>query len=163
VTDSLPRTRLATLADLDALAPLLDAYRQFYEQPEDLTRARAYLGERMARGECVVYAALAAGGEMIGFTLLYPTFTSVGLARVFVLNDLFVTLAARGTRASVALLEAAKAHARTSGRAAPHAAHRARQPARAGRLRAQRLEAGSALLDVRLRVVMRARKRREAL
>jgi GNAT superfamily N-acetyltransferase len=115
VTDPLPRTRLASLADLDALAPLFDAYRQFYEQPADLPRARAYLGERMARGECVVYAALGAGGEIIGFTLLYPTFTSVGLRRIFVLNDLFVTPAARGTRASVALLEAAKEHARAAG------------------------------------------------
>ena len=115
MTDALPRTRLASLADLDALAPLLDAYRQFYEQPADLSRARAYLGERMARGECVVYGALGASGELVGFALLYPTFTSVGTGRIFILNDLFVTPAARGTRASVALLEAAKAHARAAG------------------------------------------------
>jgi len=114
MNDALPRTRLASLADLDALAPLLDAYRQFYEQPADLARARAYLGERMARGECVVYAALAESGEIVGFTLLYPTFTSVGAGRIFVLNDLFVRPAARGTRAGVALLEAAKAHARAA-------------------------------------------------
>ena len=111
----LPRTRLASLADLDALAPLFDAYRQFYEQAPDLALARAYLGERMARGECVVYVALAASGEVVGFTLLYPTFTSVGARRIFVLNDLFVRPSARGTRAGVALLEAAKAHARAAG------------------------------------------------
>jgi RimJ/RimL family protein N-acetyltransferase len=115
VSEALPPTRLASLADLDALAPLLDAYRQFYEQPPDLARARAYLGERMARGECVVYVALGANGEIVGFTLLYPTFTSVGTGRIFVLNDLFVAPAARGARASVALLEAAKTHARAAG------------------------------------------------
>ncbi len=115
MSDSLPTTRLASLADLDALAPLMDAYRQFYEQPADLARARAYLGERMARGECVVYAALGASRELIGFTLLYPSFTSVGTGRIFVLNDLFVTPAARGTRTGAALLEAAKAHARAAG------------------------------------------------
>ena len=115
MSDGLPRTRLASLADLDALAPLLDAYRQFYAQPADLARARAYLGERMARGECAVYAALAASGEIVGFTLLYPTFTSVGMGRIFILNDLFVTPAARSMRAGVALLEAAKAHARAAG------------------------------------------------
>lgn len=117
MTNALPRTRLASLADLGALAPLLDAYRQFYEQPGDLPRARAYLGERMARGECVVYAALGARGEIVGFALLYPSYTSVGTARIFVLNDLFVTPAARGTRAGVALLEAVKAHARAAGAA----------------------------------------------
>ena len=46
MTDALPRTRLASLADLDALAPLMDAYRQFYEQAPDLARARAYLARR---------------------------------------------------------------------------------------------------------------------
>jgi GNAT superfamily N-acetyltransferase len=115
MTESLPRTRLASLADLDAIAPLLDAYRQFYEQPPDLARSRAYVSERMARGECVVYLALGADDAVVGFTLLYPTWTSVGLGRIFVLNDLFVTPAARSTRAGVALLEAAKAHARAAG------------------------------------------------
>jgi hypothetical protein len=47
MADALPRTRLAALSDLDALAPLFDAY----EQPADLELARTYLGERMARGE----------------------------------------------------------------------------------------------------------------
>jgi GNAT superfamily N-acetyltransferase len=115
MSSSLPRTRLGSLNDLDALVPVFDAYRQFYEQASDLAGARAYLGERLARGECVVYVALGARGEIVGFTLLYPTFTSVGMRRFFVLNDLFVTPAARGTRAGVALLEAAKAHARASG------------------------------------------------
>ena len=112
---ALPRTRLASLADLDAIAPLMDAYRQFYERAPDLPRARAFVAERMARGECAVYVALAENGDVVGFTLLYPTFTSVGAGRIFVLNDLFVAPAARGTRASVALLEAAKAHARAAG------------------------------------------------
>jgi GNAT superfamily N-acetyltransferase len=115
MSDSLPRTRLASLRDLDALAPLVDAYRQFYEQQADIEAARAYVAERLARGECVVYVALDASGEVVGFTLLYPTFTSVGMGRIFVLNDLFVTPAARGIGASVALLEAAKTHARAAG------------------------------------------------
>jgi GNAT superfamily N-acetyltransferase len=103
------------LYDLDALAPLMDGYRQFYEQAPDLALARSFLAERMGRGECVVYVALGAGGEIVGFTLLYPTFSSVSAGRIFILNDLFVTPEARGTRASVALLEAAKAHAKAAG------------------------------------------------
>jgi GNAT superfamily N-acetyltransferase len=115
MNETLPHVRLASLHDLDALAPLMDAYRQFYEQAPDLGLARAFLGERMARGECIVYVALGASGEIVGFTLLVPTFSSVSAARIFILNDLFVTPAARGSRASVALLEAAKAHARAAG------------------------------------------------
>jgi len=30
----------ASRGDLDALAPLFDAYRQFYDQPADIERAR---------------------------------------------------------------------------------------------------------------------------
>ena len=33
-------TRVASLNDLDAIAPLFDAYRQFYEQPADLESVR---------------------------------------------------------------------------------------------------------------------------
>ena len=113
--ESLPRTRLGSLLDLDALVPLFDAYRRFYEQAPDPVGARAYLGERMARGECVVYVALGAREEIVGFTLLYPTFTSVAMRRFFVLNDLFVAPGSRGTGAGVALLEAAKSHARAAG------------------------------------------------
>ena len=32
----------ATIEDVDAVAPLFDAYRRFYEQPADLPRAARY-------------------------------------------------------------------------------------------------------------------------
>ncbi len=38
----------ATATELEALAPLFDAYRVFYRQPSDLETARAFLGERLA-------------------------------------------------------------------------------------------------------------------
>jgi len=48
--------RRAGLGDLDLLAPLFDAYRQFYERPSDPKVARDYLAKRLARGEAVVLA-----------------------------------------------------------------------------------------------------------
>jgi hypothetical protein len=30
------QTRIATIADVDVIAPLFNAYRQFYEQPHDV-------------------------------------------------------------------------------------------------------------------------------
>ena len=35
--------RQAELEDVDELVPLFDTYRQFYDQPSDLTRARNWL------------------------------------------------------------------------------------------------------------------------
>jgi ribosomal protein S18 acetylase RimI-like enzyme len=117
VTASKLRTRTASAADLDALAPLFDGYRQFYAQPPDLARARAFLAERFANGDSVIIAALGTSDEVVGFTQLYPSFSSVSTARIWILNDLFVAKTARGMRAGVALLEAAKAHARATGAA----------------------------------------------
>jgi ribosomal protein S18 acetylase RimI-like enzyme len=111
------KTRLAESRDLDAVGALFDAYRQFYEMPPDLALARRYLGERFTRGESVILVAEDAEGVVVGFTQLYPAFCSVAADRTFVLYDLFVTPAARGTGAGRALMEAAEAYARAEGAA----------------------------------------------
>jgi GNAT superfamily N-acetyltransferase len=82
----------ATVSDLDDAAPLFDAYRQFYGQRSDVAAARAFLDERLRRDESVIFLALARddGGEALGFTQLYPSFSSVSLKRLWILNDLFV-------------------------------------------------------------------------
>lgn len=107
--------RLATPADLDVAAGLFDAYRQFYEQPADLARARRFLAERLETADTALILALDADGRGLGFTHLFPSFTSVGTARLTVLNDLFVAPHARGRGIGAALLSAAEAHARSTG------------------------------------------------
>ena len=111
------KTRPAEERDLPAVAALFDAYRQFYEMPADLPLARRYLGERFERGESAILVAEGARGEIVGFTQLYPAFCSVLADRTYVLYDLFVTPAARGTGAGRALMEAAESYARAHGAA----------------------------------------------
>lgn len=106
--------RRAGRDDLDLVAPLFDAYRRFYQQPGDLPRARAYLADRLTRNEAVIFLAVAGGGA-VGFTLLYPTFSSVSAAPIFTLADLFVDPAARGGGIGRALLDAARRHAEDAG------------------------------------------------
>lgn len=108
--------RQASPADAPILAPLLDAYRQFYGQPADLARAHAWLRERLERGESVVLAA-EREGMPVGFAQLFPTFSSVRTARVWILNDLFVSPQARRGGVARALLDAAADHARHLGAA----------------------------------------------
>ena len=110
-------TRQAESRDLDAVAALFDAYRQFYEMPADLALARRYLDERIQRRESAIFVAEDADGTIVGFTQLYPAFCSVLADRTFVLYDLFVTPAARGTGAGRALMEAAESYARAHGAA----------------------------------------------
>lgn len=107
--------RQATVHDLDTLAPLFDAYRQFYEQPGDLERARAFLRERFEHRESVILLAFDAGGAALGFTQLYPLFSSVRCVRIYLLNDLFVAQHARKHGVGARLLEAAADFARANG------------------------------------------------
>jgi GNAT superfamily N-acetyltransferase len=108
--------RQATIADLDTLVPLFDAYRQFYRQDSGLALAERFLRERLQRQESVIFLA-AAGDETsaLGFTQLYPSFSSTAAARIYILNDLFVKPAARRTGAATALLRAAKEFGHTTG------------------------------------------------
>jgi len=110
---SLSITR-ATVDDVDTLAPLFDLYRVFYGQPSDPVLARDFIRARLARGESVILLA-SAEGEAVGFTQLYPAFSSVGAARTWILNDLLVAPAARRTGVARALLAAAAAFARDDG------------------------------------------------
>lgn len=106
--------RRATVDDVDAIAPLFDLYRSFYEQPSDLALARRFISERLQRDESVVFLAEAAG-KPAGFTQLFPAFSSVGATRVWILNDLYVDAAARRQGVAQALLHAATEFARDDG------------------------------------------------
>ena len=101
--------------DLDDVVPLFDGYRQFYGQRSDLAAARAFLRDRMERAESVIYVAYTAPGEAAGFTQLYPSFSSVSLKRLWVLNDLFVRSDVRRGGVGRALLERARLHAVETG------------------------------------------------
>jgi ribosomal protein S18 acetylase RimI-like enzyme len=110
--------RLATVADVDRVAPLFDAYRQFYGLVADRGLASRFLADRLGRGESVVLLAEAADGAPLGFVQLYPSFSSLRAARTFVLYDLFVQPSARRHGVGRLLMEAAADEARRAGAAA---------------------------------------------
>ena len=76
--------------DAALIAPLFDAYRQFYEQPADADAALAFITARLERGESVILLARRPDGSALGFCQLYPSFCSVLAAPIYVLYDLFV-------------------------------------------------------------------------
>ena len=105
------QVKRATAADSETIAPLFDAYRQFYQQATDLNGARAYLTERLEGGESVVFFALLDDGTPAGFTQLYPIFSSTAMQQAWLLNDLFVAPVTRRAGVGRALLERAHAFA----------------------------------------------------
>jgi ribosomal protein S18 acetylase RimI-like enzyme len=102
-------TRKATLEDLEDLSSLFNDYRVFYNQPDDLKGAFEFLKERLLLQESVVFVAVN-NNKMIGFTQLYPIFSSVSLKKAWLLNDLFIDPSARRLGAAEALLHAARKH-----------------------------------------------------
>ncbi len=106
----MPTVRRATPADLDTLTPLFEGYLCFYGRDHAAGAARAFLAERLERGDSIVFVADAGG-----FAQVYPSFSSTRLARTWVLNDLFVAPEARGSGTGRALLRAVVEAAREAG------------------------------------------------
>ena len=80
---------------LDDLALLFDAYRVFYKKESDLSAAQVFLRERLTKNQSVVFMVYD-GSRAVGFTQLYLLFSSVNMAAVWLLNDLFVDPTYRG-------------------------------------------------------------------
>ena len=70
---------------------LFDQYRVFYQQASDLHLAEQFIQARLDNNESVIFVALVDGTlQPAGFTQLYPTYSSVRVAKNWILNDLFV-------------------------------------------------------------------------
>ncbi|GGD37033.1 GNAT family N-acetyltransferase [Muriicola marianensis] len=97
-------TRVATEADLPVLIDLLDAYRVFYKQSTDKGAARLFLEARFRERDSEIFLG-EVDGTPVGFVQLYPSFSTVSLRPVFILNDLYVMHSARGLGVGAALLK----------------------------------------------------------
>lgn len=104
----------ATTSHIDQVVDLFDAYRVWYRKPSDKATAKAFLLERMYAKESVIYVCENEDKKLVGFTQLYPIFSSTRMQRMWLLNDLFVHSEHRGKGISKALIEKAKDLARSN-------------------------------------------------
>jgi GNAT superfamily N-acetyltransferase len=100
--------RKAFPEDLPALSKMFDAYRVFYEKSSDLNAAEIFLKARMDNQDSVIFVAESTVSDLVGFTQLYPLFSSTRMQRLWLLNDLFVAPESRGKGISIQLIDAAK-------------------------------------------------------
>jgi len=98
----------ANLTHLDQVASLFDGYRVFYGQTSDVSSAKAFIRQRIVLQDSVILLAIDDNGKGLGFTQLYPSFSSVSMRRIWILNDLFVDADARKQGVGRFLLEQAK-------------------------------------------------------
>lgn len=101
----------ANFEHLEEVSKLFDQYRVFYKSSSDYEAAREFLKERFEKEDSTMFAA-SVGGRIVGFTQLYPSFSSVSMKRIWILNDLFVDEGYRGKGVAKALMSAAENFAR---------------------------------------------------
>ncbi len=99
----------ATLEHLDLLTPMFIKYREFYGELALPDSSRKFLENRLKRKESVIYMALADDEDrLLGYCQLYPSFSSLSLKRVWILNDIYVAEDARRQLVADRLLQTAK-------------------------------------------------------
>lgn len=99
---------------LDLIAPLFNLYRQFYAQPSDPAKARDFIKERLDKEDSVIFLALSENKGPMGFVQLYPSFSSVSMKRLWILNDLFVAEKFRGKGCAKQLIKKSESYAQDS-------------------------------------------------
>lgn len=104
----------AEAEDIAKVAILFDLYRQFYGQVSDLNGATNFLQTRLSRAESIIITA-AVANKTVGFTQLYPLFSSVRMKPVYLLNDLFVDPSFRKQGIATQLIEKAKELCKSKG------------------------------------------------
>lgn len=92
---------------------LFDQYRVFYQQASDMTAAEKYIQERLDKNESIIFVAVdEASRQPVGFTQLYPIYSSVRIQQNWLLNDLYVNHAFRKKGIGEGLIRAAMDFAR---------------------------------------------------
>lgn len=109
------KTRRADFNDVENIAVLFDAYRQFYEQEPNLEFAQEFISARLNNDESIIFIAEDETQNALGFCQIYPSFCSVIGAPIYVLYDLFVSPKARKSGLGKMLLEQAREHAQANG------------------------------------------------
>ncbi len=97
----------AEIQNIPDLIPLFDGYRIFYRQQSDYVSAKQFLTERITKNESIIFM-LYENENAIGFTQLFPLFSSVSMQPMYLLNDLYIEKNYRGQGYGKLLIDEAK-------------------------------------------------------
>lgn len=82
-----------TLTEKHLVVDLFNKYRVFYKQPSDIILADYFIKERLENNESIIFVAIEQENNQIipiGFTQLYPKYSSARAVKNWILNDLYV-------------------------------------------------------------------------
>lgn len=96
--------KLATLAHRNELARIFQQYCLFYGTKPTLKACENFIQQRLNKSDSIIFL----GFERqiaIGFAQVYPSFSSVAMKPIWVLNDLFIEQESRQKGYATALLD----------------------------------------------------------
>ncbi len=97
---------------LEQLVDVVEEYRMFCGAPSCPKDTRAFFQARLDQNDAVTFIALdEADDRVMGFVNLYPSFSTLALKRLWILNDLGVSSACRGKGVAKALINGVLAFA----------------------------------------------------
>lgn len=102
------------LNEANLVVGLFNQYRIFYGKFSDLGMAKGFIDARLENNESVIFVALDEG-KPVGFTQLYPKYSSARLTKNWILNDLFVDVDYRKQGIGEKLIKTAMGFAKTQG------------------------------------------------
>ncbi|ABW29119.1 GNAT family N-acetyltransferase [Acaryochloris marina] len=105
---------LANTDHLADVAMLFDHYRVFYHQLSNVHAAEEFIADRFRNQDSTIFLAIDEDSG-VGFTQLYPSFSSVSMGRVWILNDLFVLPSHRQQGIATQLMQTAANYGRETG------------------------------------------------
>ncbi|NQZ33301.1 MAG: GNAT family N-acetyltransferase [Oceanospirillaceae bacterium] len=101
---------------LDLLVELVEDYRVFCGFARSLEASKAFLQKLISSQESVIFIAIdTETDKLMGFVNLYPSYSTLALQRIWILNDLGVSSVFRGKGVAKALIEKVQAFAKESG------------------------------------------------
>lgn len=110
--------RVHTIEACLELINLFDSYRVFYKQQSDPGLAEQFLAARLQNKESVIFVASISEGDgekAVGFTQLYPKYSSARATKNWILNDLYVESGYRGRGIAQQLINVAMDFAQQQG------------------------------------------------
>lgn len=108
------QTRRADLNDIQQTHRLFCDYLRFYKREVNAERSLNFLTERLTKNESAIFLA-EENGTAFGFVQLFPSFSSLGQSRSWILNDLYVDSNKRNLGLGEKLIKAAVSFAKESG------------------------------------------------
>lgn len=80
----------ATKESIPAITMLFNDYRMFYKKENDIDSAKKFILDRFNNKDSFIFSA-SYNNKIVGFTQVYPTFSSLQMKKIYVLNDLYIS------------------------------------------------------------------------